>query len=92
MFWVLGFFVSLFILYSDYAHYFYSRRRGLSLQGHKAVSLVITVTLPMVAVTQILNDLDVSGYLCQVSVVLTSALVGGLVCLSERYRFKVEKN
>ncbi|POB90254.1 hypothetical protein CRN40_00895 [Vibrio vulnificus] len=91
MFWILGLFVSLFILYSDYAYYFYSRRRGVRLTKSKLISLALSVTLPMIATTEILNDFEVNGVTYQVVVVCVTALVGALVCLSERYRFKLEK-
>ncbi len=91
MFWILALFISLFVLYSDYAYYFYSRRRGARLKTTKLVSLALTVTLPMLAATEILNDFKVTGTTYQTVVVCVAALVGSLVCLSERYRFKHEK-
>lgn len=91
MFWILGLVISLFVLYSDYAYYFYSRRRGVRLKKSKLISLALTVTLPMVATTEVLNDFEVTGVTYQVVVVCVAALVGSLVCLSERYRFKLEK-
>lgn len=91
MFWILGLVISLFVLYSDYAYYFCSRRRGVRLKKSKLISLALTVTLPMVATTEVLNDFEVTGVTYQVVVVCVAALVGSLVCLSERYRFKLEK-
>ncbi len=91
MFWILGLFISLFILYSDYAYYFFSRRRGVKLKRTKLISLAVTVTLPMVAATEVLNDFEVTGRAYQLVVVSVAALVGALVCLSERFRFKLER-
>ncbi|MBG0761849.1 hypothetical protein BOO22_20840 [Vibrio cidicii] len=91
MFWILGLFLSLFILYSDYAHYFHCRRKGMTLKKSKLISLALTVTLPMVAATELLNDFEVTKVTYQVVVVFVAALVGLLVCMSERYRFNSEK-
>ncbi|EGQ7901879.1 hypothetical protein ACS0KU_000352 [Vibrio alginolyticus] len=92
MFWILGLLVSLFIMYSDYAHYFYTKRHGKKSRVSRLLSLLITVTLPMIATIEILNDLNVEDTSYQVCVVLVSALVGLLVCLSEQYRFKSERD
>ncbi|EOX4788951.1 hypothetical protein ACIL2U_001585 [Vibrio alginolyticus] len=59
MFWILGLLVSLFIMYSDYAHYFYTKRHGKKSRVSRLLSLLITVTLPMIATIEILNDLNV---------------------------------
>ncbi len=83
MFWILGLLISLFIMYSDYAHYFYTKRHGKKSKVPRLLSLFITVTLPMLAAGEI-------AY--QVCVIIVSALVGLLVCLSEQYRFKAERD
>lgn len=57
MFWILGLLISLFIMYSDYAHYFYTKRHGKKSKVPRLLSLFITVTLPMLAATEILNEL-----------------------------------
>ncbi len=92
MFWILGLFISLFIMYSDYAHYFYTKRHGKKSKVSHLLSLLITVTLPMIATTEILNDLGAGKVTYQVCVIFVSALVGLLVCLSEQYRFKAERD
>lgn len=89
MFWILGLLISLFIMYSDYAHYFYTKRHG---KKSKVPRLLITVTLPMLAATEILNELGAGEVAYQVCVIIVSALVGLLVCLSEQYRFKAERD
>ncbi|MDF5463397.1 hypothetical protein P3710_30905, partial [Vibrio parahaemolyticus] len=68
MFWILGLLVSLFIMYSDYAHYFYTKRHGKKSRVSRLLSLLITVTLPMIATIEILNDLSVEGTSYQVGI------------------------
>lgn len=63
----------------------------MTLKKSKLISLALTVTLPMVAATELLNEFEVTRFTYQVVVVFVAALVGLLVCLSERYRFKSEK-
>lgn len=92
MFWILGLLISLFIMYSDYAHYFYTKRHGKKSKVPRLLSLFITVTLPMLAATEILNELGAGEIAYQVCVIFVSALVGLLVCLSEQYRFKAERD
>ncbi|EDM60815.1 conserved hypothetical protein [Vibrio parahaemolyticus AQ3810] len=45
----------------------------------------------MLAATEILNELGAGEIAYQVCVIIVSALVGLLVCLSEQYRFKAEE-
>lgn len=68
------------------------KRHGKKSKVPRLLSLFITVTLPMLAATEILNELGAGEVAYQVCVIIVSALVGLLVCLSEQYRFKAERD